>query len=334
MPSDDRSRSPAGRSADTHGKTPYKIRWVLAHEPIELFLRAAKKFKETMEVTAPGQLDFEIMTLSEYSTKYQGGRKVTKHDLLDLMETGDIEMSQMYTSTLGRKHNRDMWALDMPYLFRDHEHAKRVLEGDIGQKMLTDLNTKTNVHGLAFTYSGGYRMIPSTVVIKTLEDFQGVPLRCNKSPIAAETFIAVGAKPVQIELEEINEAVEGGRIQGGESTYARFFALKQNECCNVINDAEHSLFLTSIIITKTFWDSLGQELQGLIQAAAIDAARGEREESVEDCEIVKAECIKNNIVLSELPAKERSRWQAATEYLYDKFEDMFSAGLITSIRSA
>jgi hypothetical protein len=27
---------------------PQKIRWVLAHEPIELFLRAAKKFKATM----------------------------------------------------------------------------------------------------------------------------------------------------------------------------------------------------------------------------------------------------------------------------------------------
>ena len=102
----------------------------------------------------------------------------------------------------------------------------------------------------------------------------------------------------------------------------------------MINDAEHSLFLTSIIITKTFWDSLGQELQELIQAAAIDAARNEREESVEDCEIVKAECIKNKIILSELPAKERSRWQAATEYLYKKFEDMFSAGLLANIRSA
>merc|ERR1719502_2118365 len=119
-------------------------------------------------------------------------------------------------------------------------------------------------------------MIPSTVVIKTLEDFQGVPLRCNKSPIAAETFIAVGAKPVQIELEEINEAVEGGRIQGGESTYARFFSLKQNECCNVINDAEHSLFLTSIIVTKSFWSDLEQDLQAKIQEAAFDAARMER----------------------------------------------------------
>lgn len=311
-----------------------KIRWVLAHEPIELFLRAAKRFKETMERTAPGKLDFEIMTLGEYSERYAAGKQVTKHDLLDLMETGDIEMSQMYTSTLGRKHNRDMWALDMPFLFRDHEHAQKVLEGDIGKKLMQDLNAKTNVQGLAFTYSGGYRMIPASVVIQKLEDFRGLPIRCNKSPIAAETFIAVGAEPVQIELEEINEAMQDGRILGGESTYPRFYGLKQNEVCNVINDAEHSLFLTSIIVAKDFWATLEPELKELIQDAALDAARSERQESIEDVDVVKSLCLKDEVKVVALPAEERKRFEEATAYLYDKFESMFSPGLLADIRAA
>jgi len=310
-----------------------RVRWVLAHEPIELFLRAAREFKRVMEETAPGRLEFEIMTLSEYSVKYAGGKKVTKHDLLDLMETCDIEMSQMYTSTLGRKHNRDMWALDMPFLFRNHDHAARVLEGAVGKKLLNDLNTSTNVHGLAFTYSGGYRMIPSTVVIKTMEDFQGVSLRCNKSPIAAETFIAVGAKPVQLELEEINEAVADGRVQGGESTYARYYSLNQQEQCPVINDAEHSLFLTSIIVAKDFWDTLPQDLQDIVQSAALDAARGERRESVEDCETVKERCTRDGFQISVMPEDERRRFAEATKYLYEKFDGMFTPGLIDSINA-
>ena len=246
------------------------IRWVLAHEPIELFLRAAKRFKKTMEEMAPGVLDYEIMTLSEYSDKYQNGKKVTKHDLIDLMEAGEIEMSQMYTSTLGRKHHRDLWALDMPFLFRDHDHAQKVLEGEIGQSLLAGLNEKTNVHGLAFTYSGGFRMIPANVVIDKIEDFKGQPLRCNMSPIATETFIAVGADPHQIELEEINEGVEDGRIVGGESTYPRFYGLKQNEHMNYINDAEHSLFLTSILVSKDFWNTLDDDINCLLYTS--DAA--------------------------------------------------------------
>jgi len=310
------------------------VRWVLAHEPIELFLRAARRFKATMEQVAPGRLDFEIMTMSEYSERYAGGRPITKHDLLELMESGDIEMSQMYTSTLGRKHNRDMWALDMPFLFKDHEHARKVLEGEIGQKLMKDLAEKTNVQGLAFTYSGGYRMIPGNVVIEKIEDFQGLPLRCNKSPIAAETFIAVGAEPVQIELEEIPEAVKDGRILGGESTYARFYGLEQNECCKVINDAEHSLFLTSIIVAKSFWTVLDEDLQQLVRDAAFDAARSERQESLEDVEEVKARCVKDDIKISTLPPVERARFEAKTAYLYEKFDGMFSAGLIADIRAA
>jgi len=311
-----------------------KIRWVLAHEPIELFLRAAKRFKATMEEVAPGRLEFEIMTLGEYSQRYAEGKKVTKHDLLDLMESGDIEMSQMYTSTLGRKHNRDMWALDMPFMFRDHEHAQRVLEGEIGQKLMTDMSVNTNVQGLAFTYSGGYRMIPANVVIEKIEDFHGVPLRCNMSPIAAETFRAVGAQPVEIELEEINDAVADGRILGGESTYARYYALSQNECCKVINDAEHSLFLTSIIVAKDFWSGLGEDLQLMVKDAAFDAARSERKESIEDIDIVKAQCAEDDIKVVTMSEEERLRFKEKTAYVYEKFEDMFTKGLVEGIRAA
>ena len=309
------------------------IRWVLAHEPIELFLRAAKRFKKTMEEMAPGVLDYEIMTLSEYSDKYQNGKKVTKHDLIDLMEAGEIEMSQMYTSTLGRKHHRDMWALDMPFLFRDHDHAQKVLEGKIGQSLLAGLNEKTNVHGLAFTYSGGFRMIPANIVIDKIEDFKGQPLRCNMSPIATETFIAVGADPHQIELEEINEGVQDGRIVGGESTYPRFYGLKQNEHMSVINDAEHSLFLTSILVAKDFWDTLDDDIKEKVEYASFDAARSERQESVEDISVVKARCMDDDIAVHTMAVEERVKFQKATEYLYDKFEDMFSVGLLNKIKA-
>tara|TARA_B100000925_G_scaffold258798_1_gene213949 strand:- start:700 stop:1644 length:945 start_codon:yes stop_codon:yes gene_type:complete len=309
------------------------IRWVLAHEPIELFLRAAKRFKASMEACAPGELNVEILTLSEYSDKYKGGATITKHDLLQLMEDGEVEMSQMYTSTLGRKHHRDMWALDMPFLFRDHDHAKNVLEGEVGQSLLDGLNKDSNVQGLAFTYSGGFRMIPANTELHTIEDFEGVRLRCNKSPIAQETLKAVGAIPVPIELEQINEGVQDGEIVGGESTYPRFFGLKQNECMDTINDAEHSLFLTSIIVASDFWETLDEELKGKIEAASFDAARAERVWSVEDIDVVKSQCKEEDITVVTMSDAERGRFKDATAYLYDQFSDMFSDGLIDSIKN-
>ena len=315
------------------------VRWVLAHEPIELFLRAANRFKETIEQTAPGELNLEILTLSEYSAKYNNGEAVSKHDLLGLMSEGKIEVSQMYTSTLGRKHNRDMWALDLPFLFKDHDHATRVFEGPIGDQLLdglgdSRLGEKGGVHGLAFTYSGGFRNIPANVKIEKIEDFAGVKLRCNKSPIAQETIEAVGGVSVPIELEQINEGVQSGEIVGGESTYPRFYGLKQNEVMNQINDTQHSLFLTTILTSNSFWNDLDPELQKKVQAASFDAAKAERVWSVEDIDLVQSQCADEGIEVNIMSEAERSRFQEKTAYIYDKFADEFSEGLVDSIKNA
>ena len=50
------------------------------------------------------------------------------------------------------------------------------------------------------------------VELHKIEDFKGQELRCNKSPIAEETLSSVGAIPVPIELEQINEGVQNGII--------------------------------------------------------------------------------------------------------------------------
>lgn len=148
-----------------------KIRWVIAHEPIELFLRAAKDFQDSINAQQSAEvLDIEIMTLSEYSQKYNNGIAVTKHDLLDLMEAGKIEMSQMYTTWLAERYEHDMLALEMPFIFEDHEHATRVLEGEVGEFLLDKITEKSNIRGMAFTYSGGFRNVLSNKKISTLKD--------------------------------------------------------------------------------------------------------------------------------------------------------------------
>ena len=110
------------------------------------------------------------MTLSEYSERYNNGVVVTKHDLLDLMEQGKIEMSQMYTTWLAEKVDQDMLALDMPFIFTDHDHATRVLEGEVGEFLLNKITEKSNVRGMAFTYSGGFRNVISSKKVDRLSD--------------------------------------------------------------------------------------------------------------------------------------------------------------------
>lgn len=308
------------------------VKWVLAHEPIELFIRAAKVFAEEVNTRAPGQLEIEVMTMSEYAEKYNDGVVVGKHDLVDLLDAGDIEMSQTYTITLG-KLNKDFFALDLPFLFKDHDHASRVFEGEVGKQLLDSLQETRKVKGLAFTYSGGFRIIPGNEPVSKIEDLRGLKMRTSHSPVAIETFRTLGADVVPMELEELSENLGSANVAVGESTYPRVYALGHDKVSKVINHTEHSLFLTSILIGTDFWNSLDSKLQDIVSESAKAAARFERTLSIEDIALVQARAEADGIEVIKMSKDEQNRFAKATEVVYTKFENYFTPGLVSKIQS-
>ena len=308
------------------------VKWVLAHEPIELFIRAAKVFAAEVNTRAPEQLEIEVMTMSEYSQKYNGGVLVTKHELVDLLDSGKIEMSQTYTITLG-KINKDFFALDLPFLFKDHDHASRVFEGDVGAGLLDSLQETKKIKGLAFTYSGGFRIIPGNEPVARIEDLRGIKVRTSHSPVAIETFKTLGADVVPMELEELSENLGSANVAIGESTYPRVYALGHDKVSKVINHTEHSLFLTSILIGTDFWNTLSAELQAVVAESAKVAARYERVISIDDVAKTQARAEADGIEVIKMSKEEQARFAAETKVVYDKFENYFTAGLVKSIQS-
>jgi TRAP-type C4-dicarboxylate transport system substrate-binding protein len=297
-----------------------------------LFIRAAKVFAAEVNARAPEQLEIEVMTMSEYSQKYNGGVLVTKHELVDLLDSGKIEMSQTYTITLG-KINKDFFALDLPFLFKDHDHASRVFEGDVGAGLLDSLQETKKIKGLAFTYSGGFRIIPGNEPVARIEDLRGIKVRTSHSPVAIETFKTLGADVVPMELEELSENLGSANVAIGESTYPRVYALGHDKVSKVINHTEHSLFLTSILIGTDFWNTLSADLQAVVAESAKVAARYERVISIDDVAKTQARAEADGIEVIKMSKEEQARFAAETKVVYDKFENYFTAGLVKSIQS-
>ena len=173
---------------------PRKIRWLIAHQPQELFVRTARAFSEELNKYCAGDLEIEILTYSDYVEKYNeiAGLENMKHrgDDEETFEAGisafwnalfesQIEMSQMQVVRVA-DHHYDFNALDLPFLFEDHDHVQRVVEGPIGQKLCAELGRKSGVTGLAFTYSGGYRVIGSHEPICTLAELKQQEKNSNK----------------------------------------------------------------------------------------------------------------------------------------------------------
>jgi TRAP-type C4-dicarboxylate transport system substrate-binding protein len=301
-----------------------------------LFYRAARDFEKYLnEHQQAEQIEIEIMTLTEYSQRYNDGVLVTKHDLLDLMEQGRLEMSQMYTTWLAEHYESDMLAFDLPFLFEDHDHATRVLEGEVGERLLAKLTDKSNVRGLSYTYSGGFRQMISNKSVSTLGELAGTTPRSTRNPVAQATLTALGIVPHACEVEDLRAEVVAGRCEGGETNYPRMYPLRQNEVTASVIDTEHSLFLTSMIIGDRFWAGLSAEVQAVIKKAAIEAGREERAETIRDGERAKVRLVQEEgATIHKLSAEERAEAIAKTAVVYDQFADMFTPGLVDAIRAA
>jgi TRAP-type C4-dicarboxylate transport system substrate-binding protein len=309
------------------------VKWVIAHEPIGLFLKVADAFAKEVNEQTGGKFNIEVLSLSDYAAKYNDGKKVTKDDLMTLVDTGAIEMSHIYTTWLA-DYNKDLHALDLPFLFRDHDHADAVLEGSIGTELLAGVSKQSNIKAMSFTYSGGYRVVPANFRADTVEAWKGKTVRTSRSPVAVETFKLLGAEPKEhIALEEMNAAAKAGQIEAGESTYVRVFPLQQNEAFAVVNDTAHSLFLTSIIVNQDFFKQFDAETQEIMATAAFNAARKERRESVADIPNILAECEAKGVEVVRMSETEQKKFKEVTSSVYTKFAEYFTAGLVDSIKA-
>ena len=313
--------------ADESKKT-YELTWVLSHEPITLFEEAAKRFSHLAQEKSQGQIKVKVV-----SAKKLYGSKVLPRQVYQKLIDGEIQMSQGYTTALGQYSN-PLWVLDLPFLFRDHNHASKVLDGKIGQDLLAGLE-KSNIKGLAFTYSGGFRIIPSvTKEINRYEDIKGMKVSIAQTPVFVELYKKLGATPVAMSsLDIAREQLVSKTADASESTYPRFLPLEYDKVAGVVNETDHSLFLTSLIINKAYFDSLPKNIQRIISEAALEAGKLERNLAIKSRPLEREQCLKKGIKVVAMSEKEKDRFKDFTKNLYKSLNQYFPETLVTSIKN-
>jgi TRAP-type C4-dicarboxylate transport system substrate-binding protein len=316
-----------------------KIRWLIAHEPVQLFLRTAEAFREKIAELTNNEFEVEIYTSSEYEKQFKSSvLKDSTTDQVDpmiMLDSGELEMSQLHITELARWHSPEFWALELPFIFRDHDHAARVLEGDIGKKMLTGLVDKSPARGLAFTYSGGFRCMASDVEIKSLEDLKGLKFAASRNPITIDMIELIGAIPEIFVIKDYanREKIEGLKAAALDTTIPRYLAQFQKTNKNYLTNTKHSLFLTSIIVGNKFWDSLDADTQAKFNEACQYASRLERQWSVEEAEefAAKGNHTDIGVTYSEFDQQETEKFKTLVSPLYNKYREFFYPGLIDGI---
>ena len=308
-----------------------KIKWLLFHEPAELFIRTAKDFQKHLDKLTNNKYEIEISTLSEYQDKYYDGLIC---DPFTELKEGRVQASQLFSNILGDLDATDFYALSMPYLFKDHDHASRVFEGDIGKELFEHLYQKTKVRGLSYTYSGGYRCTVSDTPVRSIKDFAGKTYSRGRNPVHADMIDLVGAKKVYSLLEDSHKKSTTNMTQ---TTYPRYYA-DTSKSQKYVADTKHSMYLTTILLNDDFWNSLTVEDQGYMKTAGLYASRTERTKSVADAEEIKTSKNKQK----ELGIEEVITWSDEEieklsklwSPLYKKYNNFFGKDILNRIKKA
>jgi TRAP-type C4-dicarboxylate transport system substrate-binding protein len=146
------TRAPAVRSAPQR-----RLRWVLAHEPPVVFEDASEHFVHRVREKTDGELGVELFLGPEYSQAR--GEYVSRTELVRCVQRGEIEMAHCYVAALGAFHD-PLWAVELPFLFRDYDHAERVFEGPAGRALMDGLLPKGIGRCTPWRTSGGCACAP------------------------------------------------------------------------------------------------------------------------------------------------------------------------------
>ena len=310
-----------------------KIKWLLFHEPAELFIRTAEDFQKHLDKLTNNKYEIEILTLAEYQDKYYDGLIC---DPFTELKEGRVQVSQIFSDNIGDFDATDFYALSMPYLFKDHDHASRVFEGDIGKDLFEHLYQKTKVRGLSYTYSGGYRCTASNTPIRAIEDFAGKTYSRWRNPVHADMIDMVGAKKV-CSLTDTDTEIDFDKVNVTQTTYPRYVAdaLKSQK---YVADTKHSMYVTSILMNDSFWTSLSAEDKEHFTKAGFLSARKERTQSVADAEEIKtSESKQDELGIEEVitwPEEEINKLKNLWSPLYKKYDKFFGKDILNRIKKA
>lgn len=306
-----------------------KLIWCVQHNPVELLLRVARDFAEILG-RYTDEYEIEVLTQQEYADYYNDG---VLADTLDLLHDNRVQISQTFSWKLSYL-NSNFDAFDMPYLFKDHAHAERVLDGSIGKSLLNSLKNKDKeLHGLAFTYSGGYRMFCSDEPVKGLDDLKGRRVMVANA-LSAATVNALGAQAHSVNVwENRKNWFEGHPGLISESTWVRYDDWLR-EFAPYVLDARHSLFLTTLIANRQFWQSLSDDHKDFFTKAADQAAANEKKFTVIEAERLKQQMQANGNKLTILDDQEIMRAKEMVLPVINKWKHAYLPDLIDKISAA
>jgi len=252
-----------------------------------------EKFAELVESRSGGKLKVNV---------FPGGALGSDQANVSALQGGTLEMASM-NSGIFASLVKDFAIYDFPFLFATPKEADAVVDGPFGRMLHAKLEDKGLV-GLAY-YELGFRNITNSKrPITKVDDLAGLKLRVIPNPINIDWVSALGANPTPMPFPELYAALEQKAVDGQENPVATINAAKFYEVQKHLALTNHQYNPQSVVISKKFWDGLTGDEKKIVQDAATESAKYQREQSRASVTSTLENLKKNGMQVTELPPAE------------------------------
>ncbi|MBX3606892.1 MAG: TRAP transporter substrate-binding protein [Piscinibacter sp.] len=281
-----------------------------------------KKFAEIVAAKSGGKIKINL---------FPGGQLGSDQANVSAAQGGTLEMVVMNTGILASVA-KELAIFDFPFLFANAKEADGLVDSAVGKKLHAKLEEKGLV-GLSFWELGFRQITNSKRPLNKVEDIDGLKLRVIPNPINVDWVKALGANPTPLPFPEVYAALEQKAIDGQENPLTVIAANKFWEVQKYVAITNHQYNPQSVIFSKKIWDTLSPAEKKLLDDAADEAAKYEREQSRAMMNTALETLKKNGMTVTEFPPAEIAKFREKMKPVIAKHSEKVGEATVQEVQA-
>jgi tripartite ATP-independent transporter DctP family solute receptor len=267
---------------------------------------ALDKFAELLNQKSGGKMQLKM---------YHAGTLGSQPDAIEQVRLGGLEIANFSLGPLGPVVP-EANVVSLPFIFKDPDHAFRVLEGKAGD-MINEGLAKKGLVSLAW-YDGGARSFyNSKKPIQAPADVVGMKIRVMNNDLYSGMINALGGNPSPMAFSEVYQSLKTGVVDGAENNWPSYESTGHYEVAKYYSISQHLIIPETLCINADVWNKLSADEQKILKEAAQESALLQRKLWKERSQASEEKVLAGGAVANAIPDK--SAFQAAMKPVYEKF---------------
>ena len=236
----------------------------LGYPTVEAIVRMGKK----LETATKGRISIQM-----FPSMQLGGEK----EMIEQAQVGALQIARISVGAMGPVVD-DLNVFNMPFVFRDEAHMRKVIDGPIGNEFLDRMSNAPGSRLIALGWmDSGTRNVYAKKAVTAPADLKGMKIRMMGNPLFVDTMNAMGGNGVAMGFNELYSALQTGVVDGAENNPATLLAQNHYTVSKVYSLTGHLIIPEIFVFSKRTWDGLSKDDQALVKKLSREAQMEQRQ---------------------------------------------------------